>query len=372
MTGNFTINTYKRIFIAASGSGGHLIPALHIARALKELSSDVEIEFIGAGRPLEKQLVEPLYPLHVVAAARVMQQGPIGLIKFLFTIPKAIAQLRQLFKECKPSVVVGVGGYASVIPVGYATWCGIPTLIHEAERKPGLANRVLAPFASVVSVAREACKILGATHVLVAGQPMRAGLSSVAIAESSPKSLLVMGGSQGAAALDAAAAVIAPILKKYNLAVMHQTRKDGVAAVRAAYEAAGVLDAEVVSFISDMNAVYARSDLIVSRAGANTVSEIEVVGRPTIFVPYPHAQADHQSENAQFLAKQRRAIICPEGVGFAERLAALLETILANSEGAKLESGFPSYQEMLRAPASTRNESAAGALAHKIIELASG
>lgn len=357
----------QRIIIAASGSGGHLIPALHIARALRVSAPDAKIEFVGTGRPLEEKLVAPEFPLHRVAAARVMQQGVRGLLKLLIAAPRAIRQLKEIFGAHPPDVVVGVGGYASVFPVLYAAARRIPCLIHEAERSPGLANRLLGPLVDVVSVARPECRIFGTRRRVNVGQPMRSGLSSIAQVHDVPRSLLVLGGSQGAAALDTAAAQLGSVLARFGMTVTHQTRADGMERVREAYRGVGVNTPTVLDFIDDMRETYERSDVVISRAGANSVRELEVIGRPVIFVPYPHAQGGHQEENAQSLCQQGRAVMCFEGENFGERLRTELELLVQRGENGEASGA---YQAMQRAPHATRDERAAIEIATEILRLA--
>ena len=144
----------RRIIVAASGTGGHLIPALHIVDALKRAEPSCVVEFIGAGRPLEEKLiVEKGYTRHTIASAGIKRRRLTGAVQFLVRFPKGVSQIRSLYRSFRPDVVVGVGGYVSVLPVIVARFMGIPTWIHEAERKPGLANKVLGYFADRMSTA---------------------------------------------------------------------------------------------------------------------------------------------------------------------------------------------------------------------------
>jgi len=349
-----------RILIAAGGTGGHLFPALHIARAIQSAAPDAVVEFIGAGRPLEEQVIDRAgFRRRVISTAGVKRRGMRGWVEFAMTLPRAIAQLRCLFREFSPDAVVGVGGYVTVLPVGVAALRRIPTWIHEAELKPGLANRVLAPLVQRISIAFEDAAMPCRRKVLYTGHPVRAGLERVRRTAPRPvRHLLVLGGSQGAQALDAALIAVAPELRNRGFVVRHQCRRENVVTVAAGYRAAGI-EAEVVPFIDDMVGAYEWADLIIGRAGASAVMELEVVNIPAILVPYPFAQGDHQSANAAVLAARGKATIVKEGEGFPERLQA---AIVALAEPAR-------YHEMLVRSETGRSADAAARIAAGIIEL---
>ena len=258
-----------RFLIAASGTGGHLIPAVHIADAIKSAHPHCEIEFIGAGRPLEETLIVARgFKRHIVAASGIKRRGVLGVLSFIAKLPVATSQLLRLYRSFSPSVVIGVGGYVSVLPVVVARLKGIPTWTHEAELHPGLANRVLARVADCMSVAFDETRIRGRARLQVTGHPVRQELRAidrVLVREGAPKHLLILGGSQGARGLDSAVTEIAPMLAERGISVVHQARPEEAETVAAAYRAAKV-SAHVVSFIDDMPGAYEWADIIVSRA----------------------------------------------------------------------------------------------------------
>ncbi|NDC39034.1 MAG: UDP-N-acetylglucosamine--N-acetylmuramyl-(pentapeptide) pyrophosphoryl-undecaprenol N-acetylglucosamine transferase, partial [Proteobacteria bacterium] len=193
-----------RILIAAGGTGGHIFPALHVARATAQLSPGAAVAFIGSGRPLEEKLIDGSgYQRFVLPSVRIMQQGVLGLVKFALTAPFAIFKVRALLKEFKPDVVVGMGGYVTVLPVLVAKLMGIPTWIHEAELHPGLANKVLGLISSKVSVAFSSTRMLTSRELIHTGHPVRPELAGIATMPSPdvPRRLLIVGGSQGARAI---------------------------------------------------------------------------------------------------------------------------------------------------------------------------
>jgi UDP-N-acetylglucosamine--N-acetylmuramyl-(pentapeptide) pyrophosphoryl-undecaprenol N-acetylglucosamine transferase len=350
-----------RILIAASGSGGHLFPALHIARAIKSAAPDARIEFVGSGRPLEEKLiVQNGFVRHIVKISGVKQRGFRGLIDFLAAVPRAFSQLRDICAELSPTVVVGVGGYVSVLPVVLAKIRGIPTWIHEAELKPGLANAFLGLFSDRISVAFQEAKILRRRAVVYTGHPIRGGLGEVR--REAPRDrltrLLILGGSQGAQGIDNAVGALAPFLRDRAIEVWHQCRPENVAPVVAAYRSHGVA-ARVDSFIDDMSGALQWCDVIISRSGASAVMELSVVNIPTIFVPYPFAQGNHQLANAQVLAAAGKALVVEEGEGFPTRLEAALRHLLAPEN----------YRRMLDTPYQARSLEAADRIASGILAI---
>ncbi len=321
-----------RVLVAASGSGGHIIPALHIVRAVRALDPLSVVEFIGSGRPLEEKLIIGNgFSRHVVRLSGVKNRGLKGIVGFAYRVPRALLQVVGILRKLKPDVVVGVGGYASVLPVVMARVLGIPTWIHEAELHPGLANRVLGYFADRVSVGSPETKVRGRAQVVVTGHPVRPELAHVdatTVRGDAPKRLLVLGGSQGARGIDQAVPTIAPIAALRGLQVVHQCRPEHLDLVTNSYRAEGV-SAHVVPFIDDMAGAYDWADVIVSRSGASSVAEISCVNRPTVFVPYPFQQGTHQSDNAMVLVQQGKAVLIEESQpNFPTRLRETLEGVL--------------------------------------------
>ncbi len=354
-----------RFLIAASGTGGHLIPAVHIADAIKSAHPHCEIEFIGAGRPLEETLIVARgFKRHIVAASGIKRRGVLGVLSFIAKLPVATSQLLRLYRSFSPSVVIGVGGYVSVLPVVVARLKGIPTWTHEAELHPGLANRVLARVADCMSVAFDETRIRGRARLQVTGHPVRQELRAidrVLVREGAPKHLLILGGSQGARGLDSAVTEIAPMLAERGISVVHQARPEEAETVAAAYRAAKV-SAHVVSFIDDMPGAYEWADIIVSRAGASSVAEIGCVNRPAIFVPYPYQQGTHQTDNAKSLVFRQKALLVEEKQqDFGRRLKEAVTELLIPAN----------FKRMKEAPFEPRGLDAGARIAKGILELVS-
>jgi UDP-N-acetylglucosamine--N-acetylmuramyl-(pentapeptide) pyrophosphoryl-undecaprenol N-acetylglucosamine transferase len=352
-----------RVLIAASGSGGHLLPAVFIANAIQKEAPNAEIQFVGSGRPLEeKVIVARGFKRTVVELTGLKGLGVVGLFKFLVRLPKALLSVWRLLGEFRPHVVIGVGGYVSVLPVLAARLRGIPTWIHEAELNPGMANSFLGRFSSRVSVAYEKTTIGSSGSRVHTGHPVRPEMADVKpVSTEAPKNLLVLGGSQGAKSLDRTLASLAPKLKELGVNVMHQSRADQVSGLEEAYGRAGV-QAKVFSFTDDMVGAYSWSDVIVARSGAGLVLEIGVSGRPAIFVPLPNSQGGHQIINAEMLEKPGRALIVLEGDDFEGRLLGALSGILKPDN----------YRKMCAVRIESRGLTAAGAIAKGVLQLSKG
>lgn len=320
-----------RVLIAASGTGGHLFPALHIARAFRELQPDTIVEFIGSGRPLEEKLIDGNgYRRHVVATVGIKNRGLRGLLQFSLRLPKAFLGVWRLLSQFKPDVVVGVGGYTSFLPVTIGCMRGIPTWIHEAELKPGLANHVLAYYARKISVAFPQAVMPRRSRVVVTGHPVRKEVGEFMQQRHEPaeiRRVLITGGSQGAQGLDKGMLGLLDFVKARSLEIWHQTRKENVEQLSAAYSGKGI-QAKVVPFIEDMVAAFRWADIIVSRSGASMTMELGVVNKPVIFVPFPYAQGDHQTANAKVMVDAGKALLVKEGDEFSARLKAALEMLL--------------------------------------------
>lgn len=324
-----------RVLIAASGTGGHLFPALSIAQAFKALQPGITIEFVGSGRTLEGLVEAAGFVRHRIATVGIKRRGPVGFLQFIFFLPKAFCQMWSIFSRLRPQVVVGVGGYVTFLPVLIGFLRRVPAWIHEAEKKPGLANYVLSFIASRVSTGFPDAKMPRSSNVVFTGQPLRAELLQVraektkakAAEPAAAKNLLVLGGSQGAQALDSVMLELTDLLKERGLSVWHQCREENLARAEERYREARV-PANVVKFVDDVAAAYRWADLIISRSGAGAVMELGVVNVPAVLVPYPYAQGNHQRANAMTLVEAGKALLVEEGESFSARLREALLKLL--------------------------------------------
>ena len=319
-----------RVLIAASGTGGHLFPAVFIARAFERNTSNVVIEFVGSGRPLEEKIIGGAgYKINVISMVGVKRRGILGLLQAILLTPKALLETIRLFRGFKPDVVIGVGGYVAFMPITWARLTGVKTWIHEAELKPGMANKVMSMYAHKVSVAFKEATLASRRNAVFTGQPVREELSKVPKTippNEKPRKILVVGGSQGANALDKTLPRLGALLRDNSAEILHQCRPENVDTVSTAYKASGI-NAQVVSFIDDMAGAYSNCHIVISRSGAGAVMELGVVNRPGILVPYPFAQGDHQTANALTLVNAGKALLVKEGDDFPAKLEAALRNL---------------------------------------------
>ncbi len=337
------------------------MPGLHIAHALEEKGIH-EIAFLGAGRPAEDKILGGLnYTRYTLELARVKSQGVKGFIKFLLSFPLSVWRINSVLKDFKPAAVIGMGGYVAALPLMVAKLKGIPTWAHEAERKPGWANYFATFFADQISLAFPDAEMPRWAKTVYTGHPVRSTLKSISELPPStdqPHKILILGGSQGARALDQGLQAIAPYLSQRSVEVWHQCREENLVSMEEFYKSKGIR-AKVQSFISDMDAAYTWADVIIARAGAATVMEVEAINKPAIFVPYPFAQGNHQKFNALTLVDRGKGLLVEEGDGFAERLQAALVELL-NKE---------SYSKMQSVNIERRSITAASEIAERVLAL---
>ena len=300
-----------RVILAGGGTGGHVIPALAIAQELRARHS-AEIKFIGTARGLETKLVPAAgFELELIEVGALKNVGLVTRLSTLWQLPGALLRSRRIIREFRPEVVIGVGGYASGPAMLAAEMAGVPTLIFEPNLVPGFANRMVARWASAAAVHFDETKRF-LPRAQVTGVPVRKEFFSIPPrAAGAPPTLLVFGGSQGAAALNRVMMETAAALKQAGVSVIHQTGERDYNRVQAAYQQSG-LSAEVTPFIDRMPEAFARADLLLCRSGASTVAEVAAAGKPAIFVPFPRAADDHQRRNAEALAQAGAAVLLPE------------------------------------------------------------
>lgn len=308
----------KSILFMAGGTGGHVIPALSVAKAMAD--KGYEIHWLGTAAGIEKDLVPAAgFPLHCINIAGLRGKGKLGLLSAPLRILNAVLQARKIIKQIKPVAVLGLGGYATGPGGVAAKSLGIPLLIHEQNAFPGMTNKLLDKI-SDVSMQAFPGALPGA---LVTGNPVREEVLAISEgsavnsggADSSERealNVLVVGGSLGAVALNENVfSAMSEMPEDDRPTLWHQAGKRNITEVKQQYADADI-SVKVTAFIDDMAAAYQWADLVVCRAGALTVSEIAAAGKPAVFVPFPFAVDDHQTANAEYLAKQQAAIICQQ------------------------------------------------------------
>lgn len=326
----------KKIVITGGGTGGHVFPALAIADELK--SRGYHILYVGTSHGMEAKLVpEKGYPFFTVKTGSVKNQGAIKVLKTLFQLIFAVLwAIRFLINE-KPMGVVGVGGYVSVPVCIAAFMLRVPLFLQEQNSSVGIANRFLGRLAGRIFLGFESARsYFPEKKCFVTGNPLRASFYSKDLPKHDPnaKCLLVMGGSQGAKAInDALTSFLVEFEKKFpGTKVIHQTGQKDYPEVLKKYETAYHSPFDVRPFLTNMPEPYYNASLVVCRSGALTVSELLQTGRPAIFVPYPRKGQNDQTTNAYMLEKLGVARVVEQGEAFSERFwNTLVETFQPES-----------------------------------------
>jgi UDP-N-acetylglucosamine--N-acetylmuramyl-(pentapeptide) pyrophosphoryl-undecaprenol N-acetylglucosamine transferase len=325
-----------RVLIAGGGTGGHVIPALAIARELRSRYG-ADVLFVGTARGIENRLVPQAgFGLMRIKVGALKNVGLLTRLRTLFGLPSAILEARKIISVFGPDVVVGVGGYASGPAMAAAIMARIPTLAFEPNLVPGFANRIIGQRVSAAAVHFEETKKYF-RDAQVVGVPVRAEFFSVPSPPVvHPPTLLVFGGSQGAHAINEAMIGALPAVQEQipGLRLIHQTGERDYNDVRAAYTSAGRA-AEVSAFIDNMPAAFADADLLVCRSGASTVAEVTAAGKPAIVVPFPQAADDHQRRNAEAIVAGGAGVLIPQAELTSERLAQTISELLSNPQRLK-------------------------------------
>jgi len=321
------------LMIAGGGTGGHIYPAIAIARELIARDATRRVVFVGTQYGLEKTIVPKAgFPLELISVGGLKGKGPLDLAKNLLRLPLGFAQAWGVVGRHHPSVVLGVGGYSSG-PVLLAAWMrGVPTIIHEQNAFPGLTNRLVAKFAKAVVVAfADAGPRMNRKDAVVTGNPVRAEFFLTQQPNNPTTRVLVFGGSQGSKILNDAFVKALPLLPR-DLEIVHQTGPKMLDEVRAAYGDRPT--AHVVAYIDPMVNELAAADIVISRAGAMTIGELAAVGRAAILVPFAAATNNHQELNARVMEQAGAAIVITEKELTPERLAAAVAEIEPQKMGA--------------------------------------
>jgi UDP-N-acetylglucosamine--N-acetylmuramyl-(pentapeptide) pyrophosphoryl-undecaprenol N-acetylglucosamine transferase len=324
-----------KLVIAGGGTGGHLFPGIALAGEFRRLAKDVEVVFIGAQRGLETRVIPALgYELVTLPVRGVVGLGFVtGILRSMNLVAASVRAL-YILGRVKPDLVIGVGGYASVPAVLASAVRGLPRSILEQNVSPGRANRVLARFVHrIYQGFASHSEVFPVEKTVVTGNPIRPEVLPAEGMSRPPgrRTLLVLGGSQGALQINNLVLDIVPRLKELfpDLNVIHQTGHAHEETVRSGYRETGV-DVEVVPFITGMADAYSRADICLSRAGAMAVSELTASGLPAVLIPYPDAAGGHQGHNARWMEERGAAVVMePDEVTpdlLFERLKELLGT----------------------------------------------
>ena len=339
---------HSTILFAGGGTGGHLFPGIAAADELRRREPSTRIVFVGSNRSVETTIVAQHDLEHRMLSVEPLPTLKRNPIRFAYRNWQAWRGAIRLLKELRPDAVVGLGGYASAPIVWAANRQRIPGILIEQNVIPGRTTRLLSRFADhvCVSFSETIARLPKARHIVVTGNPVRASIAKLHILKSvegsalesstfKPNELLILGGSQGAESLNlavvAAITKLADQLKTWK--IVHQTGPLGVERARSLYQELE-LSFVVEPFFHDMADLYSSADLVISRSGATTLSELACAQIPTILLPYPHAADDHQRANAQAFVDHDAAVLVehttpPEKT--ADRLADVLRSLIDNA-----------------------------------------
>jgi UDP-N-acetylglucosamine--N-acetylmuramyl-(pentapeptide) pyrophosphoryl-undecaprenol N-acetylglucosamine transferase len=326
-----------RVLIAGGGTGGHIIPALAVARELVA-RHDAEILFVGTARGMESRLVpEAGFNLRLIEVGQLKNVSLLTKLRTLFDLPRSISACKRLIRDFQPNVVFGVGGYASGPAMAEALWLKIPSMAFEPNAMPGLANRLVGKRVQAAAVNfPSAAKWF--RNAEVTGIPVRAEFFSLAPPPANTAHLLIFGGSQGARIFNAQLPKI--LLDLLNaipgLTVLHQSGARHFEETQAAYTTSGADPKrwQVLPFIGDMPACFAQASLVMARGGASTVAELAAAGKPALLVPFAAAADDHQRRNAKEMVKAGAAVMLNEqDLDVPGKLLAALTSLLSNPNG---------------------------------------
>jgi UDP-N-acetylglucosamine--N-acetylmuramyl-(pentapeptide) pyrophosphoryl-undecaprenol N-acetylglucosamine transferase len=321
-----------KLLIAGGGTGGHVFPAIAIAKEWLSRGRERDVVLVGTQRGLEIKLVPQAgLPLETLRVAGLKGKGGATLVKNLAMLGPGLLDAARVLRKHRPVAAFGVGGYAAG-PMMLATWMnGVPNMIFEPNAEPGFTNRVLAKLSTQIAAGYERSARAFGPKAIVTGCPVREEFFSIQPRSlQKPYRLLVTGGSQGALAINRTFvdAMDRLAARKHELAIVHQTGERDYDAVRTAYARREYVTAEVVPFLTNMAERFACADFIVCRAGAITASELAAAGRAAIFIPFGAATDNHQLRNAQEIANAGAGRVIPEPELTADRLCAEIFSLL--------------------------------------------
>jgi UDP-N-acetylglucosamine--N-acetylmuramyl-(pentapeptide) pyrophosphoryl-undecaprenol N-acetylglucosamine transferase len=328
----------QRVIIAGGGTGGHIFPAIAIANALRVAIPSVDILFVGARGKMEMEKVPQAgYPIVGLDIAGFNRQSLLKNFSLPFKLLKSFSQVKKIMKDFQPDAVIGVGGYSTYPVLRYAQRKGIATFIHESNSFAGKSNRMLGKKATKIFVATDGMeKFFPKEKIVITGNPVRKAIVEANVSradalrffglEENKKTILAIGGSLGARSINEALAEKLELFAQNNLQLIWQTGKTTAEVFKKA--GAGKENIWVNDFIKEMEMAYAAADIVISRAGAMSVTELCVAGKPAVFVPFPFAAEDHQTANAMALVNKQAALMVKD----EEAKTKLVETVVALSE----------------------------------------
>ncbi len=364
-----------RVIISGGGTGGHIFPAVSIANAIKAKRPDAKILFVGALGRMEMQRVPAAgYEIKGLPICGFDRKNMLRNVIVLYRIWKSQRMARKIIKEFKPMAAVGVGGYASGPTLNQCASMGIPCLIQEQNSYAGVTNKLLAKKAKCICVAYEGMdRFFPADKIVITGNPVRQSLIENSISredaiksfglDPEKKTILLVGGSLGARTINESIMQHLDMVENSGVQFIWQTGKYYNAAIMEklnAYKKLPML--KVTDFISDMGAAYKAADLVISRAGASSISEFCLIGKPVILVPSPNVAEDHQTKNAMALVNKDAALYVKDADAPHSLLALAINTVKDADHLAKLSANIRKLGK----------ENSAEVIADEVIKLAEG
>ena len=328
-----------RFIISGGGTGGHIFPAVSIANALKAKNPKAKILFVGAEGRMEMQRVPAAgYSIKGLPILGFDRVNKLNNIKVLLKLWKSLRIAKKIIKDFRPDVVIGVGGYASGATLYKAANMGIPCLIQEQNSYAGVTNKLLAKKVSKICVAYEGMeRFFPADKIIMTGNPVRQNILETTITKEearmsfglnpSKKTILIVGGSLGAQTINRSIIEHLDLIHNSDVQIVWQTGKRYFDNINSVLDKKGLDNLHVMDFISDMGAAYKAADLVISRAGASSISEFQLIGNPVILVPSPNVAEDHQTKNAMALVNKGAAMFVSDADAPATLLQLALNTI---------------------------------------------
>lgn len=370
------MNDELRVIISGGGTGGHIFPAVSIANEIRAKRPDAKILFVGAEGRMEMQRVPAAgYPIKGLPIAGFNRKNLLKNVPVLIKIMRSRSLARKIVREFKPQVAVGVGGYASGPTLNVAESMGIPTLLQEQNSYAGVTNKILAKKARKICVAYEGMeRFFPAEKILFTGNPVRQNLLDTSVLKDEAvrsfglipgkRTILIVGGSLGARTLNESVLGNIPLVKQQSkVQFVWQTGKYYSEQIKAELERRGCPEnLKVMDFISDMKQAYAAADLVISRAGAGSISEFCLLGKPVILVPSPNVAEDHQTKNALALVQKSAALYVADADARRTLLPLAINTVEDHN---KLEGLSRNIVQLAR-------PNAASDIADEVIRLAEG
>ena len=328
-----------RVIISGGGTGGHIFPAVSIANAIKAQRPDAKILFVGAIGRMEMQRVPAAgYEIKGLPICGFDRKNLLKNIKVLYKIWKSQRMAKQIIRAFRPQVAVGVGGYASGPTLNKAAAMGIPCLIQEQNSYAGVTNKLLAKKAEKICVAYEGMeRFFPAEKIILTGNPVRQALLDATISreeaikaqalDPAKKTILLVGGSLGARTINESVLQHLDLVRSSNVQFIWQTGKYYSAEIAKRLQGMEIPNLKVTDFITDMGAAYRAADLVISRAGASSISEFCLIGKPVILVPSPNVAEDHQTKNALALSTKDAAIYVKDSEAPSTLLELAVKTV---------------------------------------------